>query len=256
MQKASVSAITGRTAPPSSLTSRWPIWSPLPAAAAGVVFGILSASMVWAYTLPTVKRSFERTFSIISESFENTEWTPPRIFPIEANQWCGDLSAPLTAVAGVVPADGEHMVRLTSQQMRKYGYARHIIDLADLPAPAHRETWKLSVAAKFNSLETTHSHLYQVRLAAFAQEPAEIRDIWNDEPVLFNTVLHHVSRNVHAKPGEVGWQSVRADMEIPPGTRSLIISLGASERNPANLQSEHYLDDVQASLTITQEPLD
>ncbi len=256
MQKASLGVITGRGAQQSDWTSRWPGWSPLTAATAGVVFGILGASMVWAYALPTVKRTFERTVAIVSESFEDADWRPTRSFPIQANQWCGDLSAPINAVAGVNPAEGDRMVRLTSQNQQKFGYARHIVDVADLPTPAVGETWKLNVAAQFNSLESTHSHLYQVRLAAFSQEPAAIRDIWNDESVLFDTVLHHVSRNMHAQPGEVGWQSVRATMEIPAGTRCVVISLGASDRNSANSQAEHYLDDVQASLVISQSPAD
>jgi hypothetical protein len=69
--------------------------------------------------------------------------------------------------------------------------------------------------------------------------------------VLFDTVLQHVGRNVLTKPDQPGWQTVRASMEIPPGTRSLLISLAASEADSASAPKKYFLDDVRARLVVS-----
>jgi len=39
-----------------------------------------------------------------------------------------------------------------------------------------------------------------------------------------------------------------ASIEIPPGTRSVVISLGAGMVDSSDDKSNHYLDDVRVSL--------
>ena len=67
--------------------------------------------------------------------------------------------------------------------------------------------------------------------------------------ILFDQVLQHVGRNHITKPGQKpDWQRLEASIEIPPETRSLVISLGAGMVDPNGDQSNLYLDDIRVFL--------
>lgn len=121
----------------------------------------------------------------------------------------------------------------------------------NIPLRVKRRRKKVEVTAAFNTPDETRPVHYQIRLAAFSQEPGEVRRIWNHESLLFDTVLQQVGRNVLTKRDQPGWQTVQASMELPPGTRSLLISLAASEADSANAPTEYYLDDVQVRLIVS-----
>lgn len=253
LQRASLRVITGQESRAQTPVSRWFPWRPWVAAAAGLALGICGASMVWAYALPLAERTAERTIATLTEGFENSELAPRHGFPRQANEWSGDLSAPVTAESGVAPIEGDRMARLEQAppKSRRFSYAWGIVDLAEHPAPSEAETRKVEVSAAFNTSGEARPLHYQIRLAAFSQEPGEVRRIWNHESVLFDTVLQHVGRNVLTRADQPGWQTVQASMEIPPGTRSLLISLAASEADSASAPREYYLDDVQVRLVFS-----
>lgn len=219
-----------------------------------LLFGIFSASVVWAYAVPSAGRTIEHTVTVLAEGFEDSRMAPGRGFPTDANWWSGDVSVPVGAESGVSPAEGSHMVRLTPPLKRKLSYAWRIVNLTEHPEAATARSLRLEVAASFSTRGAARSSRYQIPLTAFSEEPAEVRAIWNNEPVLFDTVLQHVGRNVRTQPGDTGWQTVRAAMQIPPGTRSVVISLAADDADPALPRAEYYLDDVQARFVITEAP--
>lgn len=241
-----------RAAPPTENkpAGRWYSWRPIAAAAAGIVFGIFGASMVWAYAVPIANRVVNRTIAVLSEGFEDPQFTPNRRFPTEANQWSGDLVASVEAEAEVTPLEGNRMMRLTLKPSRELSHAWRIVDLADFPELAHAETRRLEVSAAFNTPEPAGALRYRVRLAAFGQEPTALREIWSDESVLFDTMIEQVVRNVWTQPDDRGWQTVQASLEIPPGTRSIVISLAAGATDPDQPPEVHYLDDVRARFVI------
>ena len=230
----------------------WVSWRPWPAAAAGLAFGILSATIVWAYALPGAKRPAERVIPVLAEGFENADLPPARGFPKVANEWSGDLSVPVPADAEVAPVEGIRMMRLTPPNRRKFSYAWRIVDVHEFPVLQIGETCRLEVSAAFNAPGPGRPLRYQVRLAAFSQEPEAIRKIWNDEPMLFDTVLQHVGRNLLPPADARGWQTVGATMEIPPGTRSIVISLGATEADAVGEPKTYYLDDVRVRFVSAQ----
>ena len=237
--------------------ARWFSWRPLTSAAAGLAFGIFGASMVWAYALPMASRAVERTVSVLTEGFEKADLTSSRGFPRQANEWSGDVSAPVTAESGVAPIEGDRMARLekAASSARRFSYAWRILDLAEHPAPGEAKTRKVEVTAAFNTAGEARPLHYQIRLAAFSQEPGEVRRIWNHEPVLFDTVLQHVGRNVITGADQPGWQTVQASMELPPGTRSVVISLAAGDKAADSAgASVHFLDDVRVRFVITRTP--
>lgn len=253
LQQASLRVITGQEARAQAPAMRRSHRRPWVAAAAGLAFGFCGASMVWAYALPMASRAAERTISVLMEGFESTEPSPSRGFPREANAWSGDVTALVTAESGVAPIEGDRMARLekATSSARRFSYAWRILDLAEHSAPGEAETRKVEVTAAFNTPGEARPLHYQIRLAAFSQEPGEVRRIWNHEPVLFDTVLQHVGRNVRVEADDPGWQTVRASMEIPPGTRCLLVSLAASEADSASAPKEYYLDDVRVRLVAS-----
>lgn len=251
LQQVSLQAAIGQPGPASAGFSRLFQWRALTAAAAGLVFGMFSASMVWAYAVPLVKGPAHETVDLFLESFEEEVVQPGRGFPTHSGEWSGDMTlAP--RVPGVEPFEGDRMIKLTPVTTRKFAYARRIIDLGEQPAAVPGQTRQLEVVAAFAARDSTIPARYQIRLAAFSQSPSEVRPIWNDEAVLFDTVLQQTGRNVVTEPGELGWRKIRATLEVPPGARSLVISLAAAQADASQPAEEHYLDAVRARLILTR----
>ncbi len=239
---------------PKPLTSvpaklRWPKWSPFFAAAAGLMIGMLCTSVVWAYALPVTEMAKPRVLPLFSESFEDSNRELNRGFPTNAGEWSGDLTGSFSAENEVEPMDGEYMVRLTPHPMRKFSFAARIVDLEDYPIPAGAGSRQIDVTASFHGGNLASKQRHQIRLAAFGEAPGEIKAIWNSSN-MFDFVLQHVGRTIPMKPGEEGWQTIHAAMEIPPGTRSLVIWVAAGLVDDSAAITAHYLDDVQAHFVI------
>jgi hypothetical protein len=229
---------------------RWPRWRPLTAAAAGIALGVLSASMVWAYAVPLAQRMKEQRIPFITDSLEDAALTPVRGFPRRANQWAGDLSIAAGSGSDVRPAKGKSVARLAPNGNRRLGYVWRIIDLSEYNLPLASKSCRIEVLASYTASAPAPESQYQIRLAAFSQAPEELRAIWNNEPLLFDTVLQHIGRNVHTTAGDTAWHEVRAALDIPPGTRSLVICLGAGNSDPAQPRQGHFLDAVQARFVV------
>jgi hypothetical protein len=256
LQQASLRVITGEAGRESDRVVRLFGLRPLAAAAAGLVLGVFSASMVWAYTAPLAARTVQRAFAFHAEGFEDSQMSPGTRFPIVVDRWSGHLSPPITATGDVMPAEGIRMTRLPATPGRELGYAWRIVDLDAHPAAGNSTPSQLEVTASFNAPADGRMLRYQIRLAAFSQEPSGLRPIWNDEPVLFDTVLQHVGRNLLVQPAERGWKTLRATLEIPPGTRSVVISLAAGGADESQPPGDCYLDDIQARWIIAPRPVE
>lgn len=235
---------------------RWRQWRPMWAAAAGLVLGCFSASVVWAYAAPLGQAAVRRSQMLFSEGFEDAHLAARHGFPNHANVWFGDLAPARSTTDGAAPANGQGMARLAPAEKRKYSYAYRIVDLAETPAgaaaPPASTTRQVEVTAAFLGSGSAVADRFQIRLAAFAEAPEDIRSLWNDEATLFERVLQHVGRNEVSEPGDRGWHLVKATMEIPAGTRSLVISLGAALTDAAAPKVDHYLDAVEVRLISTE----
>lgn len=56
---------------PRRVTRQWPSWKPLTAAAAELVIGLFSASLVFGYAMPRAVATASRLFALVDGSFEN-----------------------------------------------------------------------------------------------------------------------------------------------------------------------------------------
>lgn len=247
--------VAGRFTAPKAPKTRaifpWLSWRPLTAAAAGLVFGLFSAAMAFALAVPRMKLDHQRVVPLFQESFEEVNAPPGRGFPREAGVWSGDFSAVVSAEEGRSPKEGLLMARLAPVEGRKFCVAARIVDLAELPPGSATETRTVEVSASFHGMDSEGGNQNQIRLAAFAEAPQEVKAIWNQDARLEQALLH-LGRTVKTKPGEDGWQTLKASMEIPAGTRSLVIYLGAAVANEAEPKTPHYLDDIHAQILITE----
>ena len=254
MQSASLKAATGETLVGPVTTEERFRWSRISSTAVGILIGIFSASMVWAYAVPRVKQTRDESKEIVFESFENPEnkWT--RRFPVIANQWSGGVRS--VPVSDDVPAlDGTCIGQFIAPTTWKFAYARHLIDLDEHPKRDEEHIRSVQVEASFLTSNPQQSSVFQIRLAAFSQEPEAVRPIWNDHDLLFDTVLGHVGRNYTTELGQqTGWHKLRAAIEVPPGTRSVVISLGVRGDESGSATSDHFVDAVRVRLVDTVGP--
>ena len=169
-------------------------------------------------------------------------------FPTEAGKWFGEISS-IPEDEIISSASGVRVAKFWNKSKAKFTYARYLIDLDEYAKPGQNHSRSVRVEASFFASNPDESSVFQIRLAAFSQEPQEVRPIWNNQEVLFDQVLQHVGRNHITKPEQKpDWQRLEASIEIPPETRSVVISLGAGMVDSNGDKSNHYLDDIRVSL--------
>jgi len=248
MQTASLQATTGRESAEPERRTRVLGLSRIKTGIAGLAVGVFSASVVWAFNLPQDKKSNQEVREIVTESFEESDMGFKGRFPTEAGKWFGEISS-VSAKDEIPPASGVRVAQFIDNPKAKFTYARYLIDLDKYAKSGQNQSRSVRVEASFFASNPDDSSVFQIRLAAFSQEPQDVRPIWNDQEVLFDQVLQHVGRNHITKPGQKpDWQRLEASIEIPPETRSLVISLGAGMVDPNGDKSNHYLDDIRVSL--------
>ena len=248
MQSASLQATTGRESAEPERRPRVSGLSRIKTGIAGLAIGVFSASVVWAFNLPQDKKSDQEVREIVTESFEDPDTEFKGRFPSEAGKWFGEISS-ISADEAISSASGVRVAQFIDNPKVKFSYARYLVDLDEYAKPGQNQSRSVRVEASFFASNPDESSVFQIRLAAFSQEPQEVRPIWNDQEVLFDQVLQHVGRNHITKPGQKpDWQRLEASIEIPPETRSLVISLGAGMVDSNGDKSNHYLDDVRVSL--------
>ena len=248
MQSASLQATTGRESAEPERRPRVSGLSRIKTGIAGLAIGVFSVSVVWAFNLPQDKKSDQEVREIVSESFEDPGKEFKSRFPSEAGKWFGEISS-ISADEAISSASGVRVAQFIDNPKVKFSYARYLVDLDEYAKPGQNQSRSVRVEASFFASNPDESSVFQIRLAAFSQEPQEVRPIWNDQEVLFDQVLQHVGRNHITKPGQKpDWQRLEASIEIPPETRSLVISLGAGMVDSNGDKSNHYLDEVRVSL--------
>lgn len=248
MQTASLQATTGRESAEPKRRTRIPGLSRIKTGIAGLAIGVFSVSVVWAFNLPQDKKSNQEVRKIVTESFEESDTGFKGRFPTEAGKWFGEISS-ISEDEMTSSATGFRVAKFLDNSKAKFTYARYLIDLDEYAKPGQNQSRSVRVEASFFASNQNESSVFQIRLAAFSQEPQEVRPIWNDQEVLFDQVLQHVGRNHITKSGQKpDWQRLEASIDIPPGTRSVVISLGAGMVASNADKSSHYLDDVRVSL--------
>lgn len=221
----------------------WFSWSPLTAAAAGLVFGLFSASMVWGY----VGLRANQATTLLAESFESGPAPKVTGMPVQPSVWSGDFSEVVDEVPGVKPAQGRKMLRFLRADYEgkpvRDGYVAdlfRIIDLRGKDLAISGGDASILLDARFAALAQDGLQGMSCGMTIYALDelpPAGTRDdvflkrlgagaLEASEPDAEPRILATAARS--EKAGTAGnWQLVRSELRMPPETRYCLIHLRA-----------------------------
>ena len=232
-----------------TLKSSWLQWRPLMAAAAGLVIGLFSASMVFGFV---VQRGVEKRtpLAVFEPGFENAQMPLAIGFPDGAGRWSGDAAQVVAAENGVLPKEGKFMLRLEPLSI---GVPRiyQVLDLQSLPSGAGGESREIEVSASFATAGAEAPVRYVIRAFGVTEAPGNLDAAWFDRR---DEAVALAARGLDVMPGTKGWQTISVKIQVPREARSLVLFFAVRTPDKAARTSPHYLDDVRVSL-LTPPPL-
>lgn len=245
---------------PLRTSTRWFAWRPLTAAAAGLVIGLFSASMVFGFGA----RSVEKVISLLQESFESGLAPLVKGIPQDVNLWSGDYSEIVEKYEGVKPKDGTKMVRMlrsdfegkASSMPNRQGDLSRIIDVRSFMRDANGGEFVMTLSALFNAAPFPDSQRYDgvVTLYALGELGSTEESLMEDALAISNGSCNSMDRD------PATWQTASTRLLLPTGTKFVMLKVSfrrwpkGSEDQPSlpDLMTfaGHFVDDVRASVTI------
>ncbi|TDU64537.1 hypothetical protein EI77_03987 [Prosthecobacter fusiformis] len=232
---------------------------PLTAAAAGLVIGLFSATMVFAYASPSfnpVKTAVRRLWS---DSFESgTLRTLPGL-PRQTGVWTGDEASVVEAEMGLKPKRGVKMMRFINAtftgENAEHSVWGDVYRLVDVSGQVSSGKGVLRLAAVFNCVPFPEGEEYSGKLELCALED----DLKEAPQPLTLPWVHENSaaiglRKISLK-GDGSWQGGTVEVPVSPRTRFVLVHLAVHRQQPllpgktAHF-SGHYLDDVKIDLHV------
>jgi hypothetical protein len=246
---------------PLRTSTRWFAWRPLTAAAAGLVIGLFSASMVFGFG---VSRSLEKVVLLLQESFESGPAPLVTGIPQELNVWCGDESELVETYEGMKPAQGKKMVRVlrsdfkgkASSMPNRQGDLSRVIDVRPFMREANGGEIVMTLSALFNAAPFPDSQRYDgvVTLYALGELGSTEESLMEDALAISNGSCNSMDRDPST------WESATSRLLLPTGTEFVMLKV-SFRRWPKGSGDQpslhdlmtfagHFVDDVRASVTI------
>ncbi|MES2596195.1 MAG: hypothetical protein V4662_12705 [Verrucomicrobiota bacterium] len=237
-------------------SNAWMQWRPLTAAAAGLMIGLFSASIVFAYSTPRLfsAKSVRRLWS---ESFESAPRQTLPGLPSKSDVWTGDEARVVTAESELKPKIGGRMLRLLSSTFAGEAASRsgwgNVYRLVDLRDQEIDNASLLRLTAQFLAAEFPAGEEYVcfLELCALEDDPADA-----PQPLTLPWVRENsasvAARKIRMK-GQGQWQGGTVEMPITTQTRYALVHLAIQRSKPIPSSepvhfSGHYLDDVKLEL--------
>jgi hypothetical protein len=243
-----VSPAFGRAAWRSLPTARRP-WL---AAAAGLLLGCLSTSMVWAINHRGWTEGLRRILlPLANPGFERQETLPQsHLVPVHG-QWSGIDTEILPGGDGrPAPFAGERMIRLGPAPEGK-GYFASLMTDVSTGRPVSDKTLQVEVSAYFHASKPGQGEHYLLRAATSTASPSELAASWENSWKEMNPlILTSTAKSIYPTPEEQGWRNITIRVDVPPQARTLLISLGSNTPGPVSGRTDHYMDDVRAAWII------
>ena len=245
---------------PLRTSPRWFAWRPLTAAAAGLVIGLFSASMVFGFGV----RSLEKVVSLFQESFESGPAPLVKGMPQEVNLWSGDYSEVVERYEDVKPAQGTKMVRMlrsdfegkASSMPNRQGDLSRIIDVRSFMRDANGGEFVMTLSALFNAAPFPDSQRYDgvVALYALGELGSTEESLMEDALAISNGSCNSMDRDPST------WESATSRLLLPTGTEFVMLKV-SFRRWPKGSGDQpslpdlmtfagHFVDDVHASVNI------
>lgn len=223
---------------------------PFASAAVGVVIGLVCASVTWAIALPRDPGA-RRVMPVLEESFENRSPVLISGFPVRTDVWGGPCV--LVSAGPEHPAvDGKSLLRIDPSPETTLSHVQTILGVEQFPVAGEGEVRTLEVATCFLADTTGSRERYTLRLATFGESPEQIHELWDSVRwrKMGSLTLTTTKVGLSTPEDATGWQTVRGAINIPAGTRTIVISLAAGRLDPLSKKTPHYIDDIRAHLLI------
>ena len=248
-----------QTTPP--MRSRWLAWRPLTAVAAGILFGLFGASMVFGVG----GRWTEKVTSLFRESFETGPAPSVTGVPQQLNQWSGDFSELVGEQQGIKPAHGTKMIRMlradfegkSVTKLNTYGDLMKIVDVRPFTRDTNGGEVVFSASALFNAASFPEAERYDGVVTLYA-----VDEIGSTEKNLLKNSLAHTCNGLGLSldRNPTTWESATARLQLPAGTNFVILKVSV-RRMPKNKEplstlpnpitfSGHFVDEVRASIHV------
>jgi hypothetical protein len=248
-----------QTTPP--MRSRWLAWRPLTAVAAGILFGLFGASMVFGVG----GRWTEKVTSLFRESFETGPAPSVTGVPQQLNQWSGDFSELVGEQQGIKPAHGTKMIRMlradfegkSVTKLNTYGDLMKIVDVRPFTRETNGGEVVFSASALFNAATFPEAERYDGVVTLYA-----VDEIGSTEKNLLKNSLAHTCNGLDLSldRNPTTWESATARLQLPAGTHFVILKVSV-RRMPKNKEplstlpnpitfSGHFVDDVRATIHV------
>ena len=154
-------------------------WRALVTAAACLLVGFMTSSVLWAYVIPRGSIFTRVGVSLENPSFENPgcykPTTRPRVFGI----WNGDPAAVVGEDSGVQPREGRLMLRLEPKDSGPLPY-RRIEQLIDVSAVVPPEGCTVEASFAFRSESEKQASRYHIKVFAFNRSLETSGDVRGD----------------------------------------------------------------------------
>ena len=161
----------------------------------------------------------------------------------------------MTPKGGTSAFEGTRVGRLIPKAGNRSESLSRIVDLQDYPDLESGYVRSLRVKGSFTAPFTGQNPGFHVRIVAFSQAPEDVRQAWRDRWNSDAMILQGVEQKHLPEKDEQGnWHEVSASLEIPEGTRSIMVTLGVWHLNPDMSVPDLYLDAVQVQLVDTYKP--
>ena len=258
------------TATPSTRPTFWLSWRPqlLTAAAAGVIFGLFSASIVWAISSPRWAMTISAITSLENAGFEQSLGRLPEHFPNQAGVWCGDAAEVIESQAGLPsPAQGRRMLRFVRADRVEKGsghpaYSCDVFQIVNLAEVKHQvekgQESSIELSVSFQDLRQPDGALYNVAcsLMLYEQAPAAISGSWPAGRMDADAFSSARLRSpVHGSVD--GWSRITARCILPESAKYALIWISAHQRTASGKEmAPVYADDISLIIkTHTPIPL-
>ncbi len=243
---------------PSNTPSSWFRSRTLHAAAAGLVVGLLCASVGWAVAVPGILGIKSRPLPLADPGFE-TGPAPEMVgVPRKFGIWSGDFSAVSTGERDVSPSEGKRMLRLLRADNQNTppgsepGVAEvwQAIDITPFRKAKDNTPIAVELIAQFNAADTSRDErtVFGVSLEAFSGEARQLPQLWHNRRDTALVRSGHEQPAGH-KPGT--WQTVSSQLSLPQDANILLVHLYAVRKGKGPIPPEfsgHFVDGVSLRL--------
>jgi len=221
--------------------------APLAAAIIGLFIGFVTTSLV----LGVMSSGGDvHARSLLSEGFEDAGLSLAPRFPEVHGVWNGTRAA---IVPSTTAAEGARVIRFGPIEARRFCYLNRIIDVSELAHGEGGGQSELRMTVKVRPARNAPStRRYRLRLAAFAEDPAAVKDVWFSGGGLDEKALSFASRMHHVDGA--GWATMELTLPLPPDARNVVLSIGAGSRDADEPNIAYEADAVTVGLVTTRPP--